>query len=148
MPDYNIHEIQERDLSSLSRLYDQLTGEPTDQKKLHSVFKEIEKDSHYVVFGVYDDTEKLIATATLSKCLDLSNDVLFYYNMENFVVDKDHRHEGIGKLLLKELENYVIQHHGRYMNFTSAASRAPAHAFYKACGYDPNDVKGFKKRFF
>ena len=138
--------ITEKDLASLCKLYLQLV-DYVDEEKLRKIYDEIKDDSHYMLFGVYNDGGELIATASLTKCFDLTEDARYYYNMENFIVDKNHRRQGAGKFLLQCLEEYVKENGGRYMNFTSSAWRKEAHTFYENSGYSSNEVKGFKKEF-
>lgn len=139
-------EIEEKDLESLYKLYLQLV-DFGDIKKMRQIFDEIKRDPHYILFGVYNDNKELIATASLTKCFDLTEDARYYYNMENFVVDKNCRRQGVGTFLLKSVEKYVKENSGRYINFTSSSWRKQAHAFYESAGYLPDYVKGFKKTF-
>ena len=138
--------IEEKDIERLNELYLQLV-EFGDIKKMRLVFNEIKDNPHYMLFGVYDDNGILIATASLTKCFDLTEDVRYYYSMENFVVDKNCRRQGAGSFLLKCLEEYVKENGGRYINFTSSAWRKEAHTFYEKAGYSPDCVRGSKKEF-
>ena len=138
--------VEEKDINQLYELYFQLV-DFGDIEKMRRVFDETKDDPHYMLFGVYNDEDVLIATASLTKCFDLTEDARYYYNMENFVVDKNCRRQGTGTFLLKSLEEYVKQNGGRYMNFTSSAWRRDAHAFYESLGYMSDKVKGFKKHF-
>ena len=138
--------IEEKDLEALCNLYLQLV-DFVDNQKVHEVYKEIKNIPEYSLFGVFDDRDELVATASLTRCFDLTEDCRYYYNMENFVVDKNCRRMGVGSFLIKSLEEYVVQNGGRYMNFTSSNWRHGAHAFYEKSGYDPKETKGFKKAF-
>ncbi len=142
-----LQKLKECDIPVLFDLYYQLTEEKGDYDEMCRVLKEIESNPTYTLFCVYSDDDKLIATASLTKCFDLTGDSKYYYNMENFVVDEKHRGMGVGAFLIKELEKFVIEQNGSYMNFTSSSSRTGAHEFYKKMGYNPDNVKGFKKKF-
>ena len=142
-----IHPLREEDIPKLCELYRQLTGELPKAEAFAEKLRMIEENDAYELFCIYDENDELIATATLTRCPDLTEDCRDYYNMENFVVDEKVRGKGVGKFLLQSLEEYIVQHNGRYMNFTSHHSRKDAHRFYKKNGYDPDYVKGFKKGF-
>lgn len=141
-----IGELKNKDIKKLFDLYCQLTESEGDFEKMCKALDETKDNPMYKLFCVYDDDE-LIATASLTKCFDLTGDARYYYSMENFVVDENHRGKGVGTFLIKELESYVKEHNGSYINFTSSFSRKNAHAFYEKMGYAPDCVKGFKKVF-
>ena len=138
--------VSASDLDVLNRLYGQLDHQKADKEVLAAKFGEISKNPNYLLFGLYDG-DLLIGSASLTKCFDLTGDCRDYYTMENFVIDKSHRRKGAGRMLLAFLEDYVASHDGRYINFTSSAARTESKAFYKACGYDADGVRGFKKLF-
>ena len=141
-----IRTIQRNELDQLCRLYDQLVPGDYNYEAMCRVYDTVCDDPHFHLAGVFEGDE-LIATATLTRCLDLTGDAFFYYSMENFVVAEGHRRKGVGSALMAYLEDYVKARHGRYMNFTSSASRKGAHEFYGRLGYHPDYVKGFKKTF-
>lgn len=141
-----IRTIQRNELDQLCRLYDQLVPGDYNYEAMCRVYDTICDNSDFHLVGVFKGDE-LIATATLTRCLDLTGDSRFYYSMENFVVAEAHRRKGAGSALMAYLENYVMAHNGRYMNFTSSAARTEAHQFYSKMGYSPDYVKGFKKTF-
>ena len=141
-----IKPIPEEDLDQLATLYEQLVEEKSDPAVLQAVYRETCQEPHYFLFGAYEGP-RLLGTFCLTRCFDLTGDCRYYYNMENFVVDQNTRHLGVGRTLLSYAETFVQQSGGSYINFTSSSSRKAAHQFYAACGYDPEAVKGFKKSF-
>ena len=143
---YSIHDIQSKDYDRLIMLYEQLTEKKQEREKIVKTINEIKNDDRYKLFCVYDEDDNLVATASLSKCFDLTDDARYYYNMENFVVDENCRHKGIGRFLMNELEEYAKNNGGRYMSFLSASSRVGAHKFYERMGYIDGITKGFKKQ--
>jgi len=142
-----IQAIKDKDIPKLFDLYRQLTETTGDYEKMCKALEEIQGNPHYHLFCVYNDEDELIATASLTKCFDLTGDARYYYSMENFVVDEKHRGKGVGKYLMKKLEEFVVENNGSYINFTSSFSRKNAHAFYEKLGYAPDYVKGYKKVF-
>ena len=142
---FTIHPITDKDLPELAGLYGQLTGTKPDLTLLAERLGEVRQEPLYTLFGVYDDEDRLIATASLTRCFDLTDDCRPYYNMENFVVDEACRRKGAGAFLLRAVEDFARAQGGRYINFTSAPSRTGAHRFYEAMGYRMDATRGFKK---
>ena len=141
-----LKKVEKKDLEKLTCLYSQLVEKDLNFEKIKSIFLKIENDPHYDVFGVYRENDELIATVTMSKCLDLTDDsTFFYYNMENGVVDEKYRGQGVGAWMLHEVEKYAREENARYLCFFSSAKRTRAHKFYLKLGYDPEMSKGFKK---
>lgn len=141
-----IHNIKEKDLQKLHNLYCQLENDwNSDIDDMIKVYNETKNDPHYKLIGVFNESNELIGTATLSKCLDLTDKALYYYNLENFVIDEKHRHQGYGTFLLKYVENYVHEQKGRYISLTSSITRIDAHKFYYKNGFPQNYTVGFKK---
>ncbi len=139
-----LQELNEKDLPKLFSLYCDLTG-GGDYEKMCAVYRETKNDPHYTLLCVYDDDQNLIATASLTKCFDLTGDARFYYSMENFIVDKNCRRSGVGRFLIAEVERYVREHNGSYVSFTSSSFRKEAHLFYEKMGYLADATRGFKK---
>ncbi len=142
-----IQALKEKDIPKLFDLYCQLTETVGDYYKMQKALDEIKGNPHYHLFCVYSDEDELVATASLTRCFDLTGDARYYYSMENFVVDEKHRGKGVGKYLMQKLEEFVKENNGSYINFTSSFSRKNAHAFYEKLGYAPDYVKGYKKVF-
>jgi len=139
--------ISEPDVPALCELYFQLTGNEPDKDKIIEFLKHRDDNSDFSLFGAYTADGLLIASASLTRCFDLTDEGRDYYNLENFIVDKRYRRKGAGTFLMKKIEEFVISRNGRYINFTSSASRKGAHAFYETLGYKKNYVLGFKKIF-
>lgn len=139
-----LQNLREADWPKLFDLYCDLTG-GGNYEKMCSVLREIKDNPHYTLFCVYDDDQTLIATASLTKCLDLTGDARYYYSMENFIVDKTCRRRGVGRFLLNAVEEYVKAHNGSYLSFTSSPFRKEAHLFYEKMGYRTDATQGFKK---
>jgi GNAT superfamily N-acetyltransferase len=60
------------------------------------------------------------------------------------VVDGRARRRGIGKMLMRRAESLAAATGCEFIELTSAADRADAHAFYRAIGYEANSVR-FRK---
>ena len=51
------------------------------------------------------------------------------------VVDRTHRRQGIGQLLLQKAEEFAVQTGCSLVRLTSSETRAAAHRFYESAGY-------------
>lgn len=142
-----VRDVDSKDFPNLCNLYIQLVGEACDYEKMLAVLDETKDDLHYRLLGVYNEADELVGTATLTKCLDLTGDCRYYYNLENFIIDEKYRGKGYGRYLMRKVEDFVKNQNGSYINFTSSVFRTDAHEFYYKMGYSKDYVKGFKKRF-
>jgi len=61
------------------------------------------------------------------------------------IVSEKHRGKGIGKELMKYIEDMAKQRDCYYIIFVSASIRKEAHHFYETMGYNLDAVQGFKK---
>lgn len=137
--------LRNTDIPKLHKMLDDLTGSNSDINKLINELNDIKDIEIYKLFCLYTDDEQLVGTCSLTKCFDLTDSCSPYFSMENFVIDKEARGKGYGNFLIKEVEKYVKENGGRYINFTSSISRTGAHSFYEKCGYRLDYVRGFKK---
>ena len=69
-------------------------------------------------------------------------------NIKGIAVSHEFRKNGIGRMLLHEVEKWA-QNTGAYgVRLVSGAARSGAHAFYMSCGYNESkEQKNFKKIF-
>lgn len=58
-----------------------------------------------------------------------------YAELGGIVVDKHHRRQGIGRLLLHECEKWAMQHEYSEIRVRSGGKREKAHQFYLQSGY-------------
>ena len=67
-----------------------------------------------------------------------SYDVLYAPHMKNIMgiaVAREHKHKGIGKALLQQVELWAADTGATGIRLVSGASRTGAHAFYRRCGF-------------
>jgi GNAT superfamily N-acetyltransferase len=69
-------------------------------------------------------------------------------NIMGIAVSSHFRKNGIGKMLLKEIEKWAKDTGAHGIRLVSGASRIGAHGFYKSCEYvETKDQKNFNKTF-
>jgi ribosomal protein S18 acetylase RimI-like enzyme len=60
------------------------------------------------------------------------------------VVGRNARRQGVGRLLMEHAEQIAVAEGCEFVELTSAADRADAHAFYRSIGYEANSLR-FRK---
>ena len=58
------------------------------------------------------------------------------YNVMALAVDQAYHHQGIGRLLMQNLEAQAMSKGVHHIRLNSASHRTGAHAFYQSIGYD------------
>ena len=66
--------------------------------------------------------------------------------VEDLIVDKNQRRNGVRSALMRELEKCATDHDCCQIIFVTEADRMEAHRFYRSLGYEFESYKGFKKR--
>jgi GNAT superfamily N-acetyltransferase len=139
-----ISHVDEKDLPSLSLLYQELIDKEADPGRMLAVFRAIRDNPHYHVL-VAKERGEVIGSVMGVLCLDLFGKCDPFMVVENMIVSEPHRGSGIGALLMQELEGIADSFNCNYMMLVSSAHRKDAHLFYEKIGFDQKGVRGFKK---
>lgn len=134
------------DLPALHALYEELTGERQDFEIMRTAYAAIASDDDYVLYAARVDGA-MVGGVMAIVCRKLTRDCRPFLVMENFVVAASQRRRGIGKALLERVERLAVERGCESIMFVSSARRPAAHAFYAAMGYEPEGVRGFRKKF-
>lgn len=65
--------------------------------------------------------------------------------VENFVVSKDYKREGIGKSMVDYIEAFYLEQDCSKIMLQTSSENRDARDFYTAMGYDPDAKIGFVK---
>ncbi len=139
-----IDSVTRRDLPALCRLYEELTGEAGDLAAMRQRFETVATNPDYRLLAAREGGE-LVGSVMTIVCHKLSRDCRPFLVMENFVVASRQRRRGVGMRLMAEVESYAVESGCGSIHFVSSRRRPEAHAFYAAMGYDPSEVRGFRK---
>lgn len=139
----SIDRINFNDLSKLANLYNQLSSKNVNTKKLRENLKYVLENDDYILLGAKIDN-LLVGSVMGVICRDLVGECNPFMVMENLIIDRKYRGNGIGTRLMKQLEDIAIKRKCNYIIFVSNSRRKEAHKFYSKLGYNL-DVKGFKK---
>ncbi|MFN8792103.1 MAG: GNAT family N-acetyltransferase [Bdellovibrionales bacterium] len=138
--------MTESDLFGVQALSDQL-GYPLEIEDLKSSYHRISKDPYYALFVAKDDHRKVLGWIQVrldSKTLIHET----YAEVAALVVDENHRGQGIGKLLLQEVEKWAQQKQVKTIRLLSNTKRTEAHRFYLREGYEILKTSNIFKKVF
>ena len=102
--------------------------------------------SDWLTLYLVEDAGQVLGTAYLNVIPNLTRGARPYAVIENVVTDESVRGRGYGKVLMAAvLEAAWAQ--GCYKAMLQTGSRrAATHAFYRACGFSPDDKTGYVAR--
>jgi ribosomal protein S18 acetylase RimI-like enzyme len=130
-----IRKLTIEDLGGLTNLLEQLwIDKPVDT---HAVKKVIEKglDSDHQFYICATDGKKLAGycSLTIKNSLWMSANL---GNVDELVVDREYMNQGIGKLLMNEIEKIAKDYDCKRLELDSAFHRTNAHKFYEKLGFE------------
>ncbi len=140
-----VRELNEEDLESLLKLYEQLDGidENFTEEKARAIWKsKIEGNKDIKYFGVVDG-KKVVSTCWCIIVPNLTRCGSSFCFVENVVTDKDYRKQGLGKKVMERAIEFARQKNCYKVILESASFRKEAHQFYKSLGFDGDAKKAF-----
>ncbi|WP_052410282.1 GNAT family N-acetyltransferase [Paenibacillus durus] len=142
----SIRKIGKEDLPELNGLYEELTGHKSNEAKLVSVFESHEDNDNYILLGAFQD-DILAGSLMGIICQDFVGECKSFMVIENVVVASRFRRQGVGRVLMQEIERAARERDCTYIIFVSGGQRTEAHKFYEELGYREENVMGFRKHF-
>jgi ribosomal protein S18 acetylase RimI-like enzyme len=140
-----IERLTEYDLPALAEMFRQFWGEKSSPEKMGSTFSRLATNPAYILLAAKHN-DRLVGFAMGIICEDLYGECKPFMVIEDLIVDKNQRRNGVGSALMRELEKCAIDHDCCQIIFVTEANRAEAHRFYRSLGYEFKSYKGFKKR--
>lgn len=125
-------EIRKIALNDLNRVFE-LLNELYENKLKYNKFKEIYKlklndtNSYYIV-AILDNKIVGVLTSEIQVKLHRERKQSF---IEDLIVDKEYRNQGIGKVLLEDAVNYAKSNDCEVIELTSYINNEDAHRFYE-----------------
>jgi len=144
MSGYRIRRLSEEDIESLAILYRQFWGVDSDCAKMRNKFAELQANPKYAIFCATVDGN-VVGSVMGTVCDELYGNCRPFLLMEDLIVDKAYREQGIGKALMAELEDYAAEHGCSQIQFITERDREDAIAFYASLGFDSRKHIGFKQ---
>lgn len=139
-----IRRLKEEDLPALARLYEQFWNEESNVQEMRHKYQELKDDSRYVTLCAIVDGA-VVGSATGIICDELYGECRPFLVMEDLVVDRRYRRQGIGSALVVEIEKHASEYGCSQIQFLTETSRKDALLFYRSLGYDAKTHVGFKK---
>lgn len=140
-----LRELNENDLESLIKLYEQLDGANGDfaAEDARKIWKdEIEGNKKIKYFGVVENG-KVISTCyclIIPNLTRLGSSIAF---VENVVTDSEYRGQGLGRKVMEKAIDFARENNCYKVILQSASFRKEAHQFYKNLGFDGESKKAF-----
>jgi len=140
----SIRPVKIDELDELAELYRELAGKGTDPGKMKENFEWMQSNPDYIVLGAQGAGE-LIGSLMGIVCQDIVGECRPFMVIENVIVSRRYRRRGIGKRLMRKIEEIARERNCYYIMFVSKSQRGEAHRFYESLGYGLDFVRGFKK---
>ena len=140
-----IRELNEGDLESLVKLYEQLDGSNAgfSVEDARGIWKnEIEENPNIKYFGAVENG-KVVSTCfcvIIPNLTRLGGAICF---VENVVTDKEFRKQGLGKKVMDKAIEFAREKNCYKVILESGAWRTEAHQFYRNLGFDDTAKKSF-----
>ena len=139
-----IRELQLSDLPALAGLYQQFWNEQSDITRMEEAFRKISHAGTHIVLCA-EDEEMLIGSVMGVVCPELYGDCRPFLVIENMIVDRNVRRQGVGYALLQELEIRAKARQCTQMILVTEKNRLDACSFYEAYGFQKHTT-GYKKK--
>ena len=140
-----IAKLTENDLEALAGLYKQFWGEESSLEKMRSTYQGLRTNPNYI-FLVANRAGHLAGSVMGIVCEELYGECKPFMVVEDVIVDQNNRRQGVGSLLMRELERIAVSRDCAYILFVTEQERTTAHQFYESLGYNSEKYRGFKKR--
>ena len=140
-----LRELNENDLESLIKLYEQLDGTNGDftAEDARKIWKaEIEGNKKIKYFGAVENG-KVISTCyclIIPNLTRLGSSIAF---VENVVTDSEYRGQGLGRKVMEMAIEFARENNCYKVILQSGSWRKEAHQFYKNLGFDGESKKAF-----
>lgn len=144
-----IEKLKMEDIEALLKLYEELVPfEMLLKNSLETsveIYKEILKDKKYLILTAKEEG-KVIGSVLGICCKSIATGKKPFLVIEDVIVDEKVRGKGIGKKLIKAIEDFGKENNCVYGILVSSGFRKEAHKFYESLGFT-EDVRGFRKMY-
>ena len=132
-----IREIESRDYLRAAAVWREVYGFlPVSDETFVETCRKMQNDSQYHIF-VAEKNGDVVGFVSIVEALaiNLENG---YIKVNALAVLSEHRHCGIGKMLMERVEKLAAEHNISLIGVSSGFQRTDAHAFYEHLGYQKN----------
>ena len=111
---------------------------------MHKKFQELKDNPNYIFLSALEDNQ-LVSSILGIVCEELYGQCQPFMVIEDFIVDKDCRQQGIGTALINKMEEYAKERGCSNIVFVTETERTGAIKFYESVGFTADTHQGFKK---
>lgn len=140
-----IREMIVEDIPQLEKLYRQFWDEKSSVETMNQRFNHLLANQSHIFLSAMENNQ-LIGSVMGVICEELYGDCKPFLVLENMIVSKNHRNQGVGKALVSELERIAANRNCSQVIFVTERSRIDAVKFYESIGYNSLTHVGFKKK--
>ena len=129
-----IRKISQSDYTAVAAIWREVLDirNATDEH-VTATYDAMRDDDRYVTF-VAEADGRIVGLAAAVKVLAIGHPG-GYVKMNGIGVMPEYRCQGIGKMLLDQVEQFAKEQSAPYIGLASGIHRVDAHAFYENCGY-------------
>ncbi|AAK80422.1 putative N-acetyltransferase YhbS [Clostridium acetobutylicum] len=138
-----IEKLRIEDIPQLLKLYNTLAPFESSHKKSLEVYNEMLKDENYLLLAAKKE-EEIIGSVLGICCKGLMFPFLV---IEDVIVKEEIRGKGVGRKLMKALDEFANRKNCSYAILVSSGFREGAHKFYERVGFK-DSVRGFRKIYY
>ena len=140
-----IREMTSEDIPQLAQLYKQFWDEESSIENMYKKFNEFHDNGSYILLSAVQNN-LLIGSVMGIICGELYGECKPFMVLENMIIDKKFRNNGVGKALISELEKKASKNNCTQIILVTETNRVDACKFYESAGYNPETHKGYKKK--
>ncbi|MGL5867883.1 GNAT family N-acetyltransferase [Clostridium chrysemydis] len=138
-----VEKLKKEDIKELLELYKELIDTKNDISISKETYEKILKDDNYYL-AVLKKDNIILGSALAVSCFNLSMGGCTFIVVEDVIVKENTRGLGIGKKLMKAIDDFAKSKNAAYSILVSSSHRKDAHKFYENIGYT-DSVLGFRK---
>lgn len=139
-----IKEVEEKDLTGLLELYQQLHENklPEMTMQLQQLWQQILRDpNHHIIVGVEEG--KIIASCVLLVVCNLTHQQQPYALIENVITDESFRNRGYATKLLEHAKALAVARNCYKIMLMTGSKEEKTLNFYEKAGYNRHDKTAF-----
>ena len=139
-----IRRIRKNALGALAKLYEGFWNETSSLRKMEKAFDKIRKNRNQIILNAFDKN-KLIGTLLAVICEELYGNCNPFAVIEDFIVDKSYRRQGVGRALMEKAEEILRTRKCNNVLLITERNRKDANGFYQSLGFPTGIHVGYKK---
>jgi GNAT superfamily N-acetyltransferase len=140
-----IRKMIKEDITELAVLYKEFWGDNSDINKMNRTFDYLQKNPDYIHLSAVIDNQ-LAGSVMGIVCHELYGDCHPFMVVEDMIVSKEYRNQGVGYQLFTALEKHARDCGCTQILLVTEENRHDAKRFYESMGFPANKNKGYKKK--